>query len=212
MYRDVAQWWGIRDQVLRKGVPIRQVVRETGISRKTVRKMLDHPFPQPYRPRNRGYPKLGPHTSSVQRMLRENTTLPPSARLSIKAIYEHIRDTESFCGSYGSVKDSARSITPDDVCIWEYSYELLTSLEKKRAIDFLFLLSRADPPVISKSRTEQFFRNAGRVINIAPKPGKREQARQAAFEWMRAVLQKEIIPDAFRQEMGDVPDIAALLD
>jgi len=211
MYRDVAQWSDIRHQILRKGVPIRQVVRETGISRGTVRKMLDHPFPQPYRPRNRD-PKLGPHTSSVQRILRKNATLPPSARLSIKAIYERIRDAESFRGSYGSVKDYASSIAPDDVCIWEYAYDLLTTLEKKRAIDFLFLLSRADPQVISRSRTEQFFRDAGRVINIAPKPDKREQARQAAFEWMQGVLQKEISRDALRQEIGDVPDMAALLD
>jgi hypothetical protein len=28
MYRDVAQWSGIRDPVLRKGISIRQVVRE----------------------------------------------------------------------------------------------------------------------------------------------------------------------------------------
>ena len=50
------------------------------------------------------------------------------------------------------------------------------------------------------------------MINIAPKPDRREQARQAAFEWMRAVLQKEISLDALRREIGDVPDIAALLD
>ena len=104
------------------------------------------------------------------------------------------------------------SLAPDDVCIWEYAYDLITSLEKKSAIDFLFLLSRADPPVISKSRTEQFFRDAGRVINIAPKPNKREQVRHAAFEWMRAVLQREISHDALCREIGDVHDITALLD
>jgi transposase len=212
MYRDVAQWSSIRDQVLRKGVSIRRIIRETGISRKTGRKMLDHPLPQPYGPRSGRYPKLGRHTSSVQRMLQENATLPPSARLSIKAIYERIRDAESFRGSYGSVSDYARSIASDHVCIWEYAYDLLTSLQKKRAIDFLFLLSRVDPPVISRSRTEQFFRDAGRVINIAPKPDKREQARRDAFEWMHAVLQKKSRPDALGQEIGDVPDIAALLD
>ena len=212
MYRDLAQWSGIRDQILRKGVSIRQVVRETGISYTTVRKMLDYRLPQPYPPRSRRYPKLGPHTGSVQRILRANATLPPSARLSIKAIYERIRDTEGFRGSYGSVKDYARTIAPDKACIWEYAYDLLTSLEKKRAIDFLFLLSRADPPVISRSRTEQFFRDASRVISLAPKPDRREQARQAAFEWMRAVLQKEISLDALRREIGDVPDITALLE
>ena len=212
MYCDVAQWSSIRDQILRKGVSIRQIVRETGISRNTVRKMLDHPFPQPYQPRSRRYLKLGPHIASVRRMLQENATLPPSARLSIKAIYERIRDKEAFRGGYGSVKDYARPIAPDKGCIWEYAYDLLTTLEKKRAIDFLFLLSRADPPVISRSRTEQFFRDAGRVISITPKPDTREQARRAAFEWMRAILQKEISPNTLCREIGDVPDMAALLD
>ena len=129
MYRDLAQWSSIRDQVLRKGVSIRQVVRETGISYTTVRKMLDYRLPQPYPPRSRRYPKLGPHTGSVQRILRANATLPPSARLSIRAIYERIRDTEGFRGSYGSVTDYARTIAPDKPCIWEYACDLLTSLE-----------------------------------------------------------------------------------
>ena len=212
MYRDVAQWSSIRNQILRKGISIRQVARDTGIHPETVRKMLDHPLPQPYGPRSRRYPKLGPHTASVRRMLQENATLPPSACLSVKAIYERIRDEEDFRGSYGSVKDYVRQIAPDNGCIWEYTYDLLTSLEKKRAIDFLFLLSRADPPVISKSRTERFFLDASRVICVAPKPDKDEQARQAAFDWMRAVLQKDVSPDALCREIGDVPDFAALLD
>src|SRR6516225_10014925 len=96
--------------------------------------------------------------------------------------------------------------------VWENAYDLLTSLEKKRAIDLLFLLSRTDPPVISSRRIEQFFRDTSRVISVAPKPDRREQARQAAFEWMRAVLQKQISPEALRQQIGDIRDIAALLD
>src|ERR687893_1351444 len=211
MYRDVAQWSSVRDRILREGASIRQVVRETGISRKTDRKMLDHPLPQPYGPRSRRYPKLGPHTASVRRILRENATLPPSARLSVKAIHERIRDEEGFRGSYGSVKDFAGPIAVDSACVWEYAYDLLASLDKRRAIALLFLLSRADPPVISAERTERFFRDAGRVVSIAPKPDGREQARQAAFEWMRAVLQKDISPDALRRDVGDVPDLGALL-
>jgi transposase len=211
MYRDLVQWSGIRRRILREGVSISQVVRETGISRKTVRKMLNHPLRKPYGPRNRRYPKLGPHTASVQRMLRENATLPPSARLSMKAIYECIRNEEGFGGSYDSVKGYARPIAHDNACIWEYAYDLLISLDKRRAIDFLFLLSRADPPVISPERTEQFFREAGRVVSVAPKPDGHEQARQVAFEWMRAVLQKEISPGALRREVGEVPDVMALL-
>jgi hypothetical protein len=212
MYRDAAQWLSIRHQVLHMGISIRRVVRETGISSKTIRKMLDHPLPQPYGPRSHRYPRLGPHTASVRQMLQNDITLPPSARLSMKAVYERIRDEEGFCGGYSTVKDYVRQTVPDSGCIWEYTYDLLTSLEKSRAIDFLFLLSRADPPVISPARTRQFFRDAGRVINGGPKPNRRSQARQVAFDWMRAVLQKEISLDVLRRDLGDVPDIGILVD
>jgi hypothetical protein len=130
----------------------------------------------------------------------------------VKAIYERIRDEEGFSGSYSAVKDYARPISRDSNSIWEYTYDLLNSLNKRRTIDFLFLLSHADPPVISSQRAAQFFRDAGRVVRIAPKPDTRAQARLAAFEWMRAVLQKEISSDALRWEVGDVPDLSVLLD
>jgi hypothetical protein len=211
MYRDVAQWTGIRRRILREGVSIRQVGRETGISCKTICKMLKHPVPKPYGPRERRYPKIGPHTATVQRLLRENITLPPSARLSVQAIYERIRDKEGFSGSYGSVKDHARPITRDRDCFWEDAYDLLISLEKKDATDFLFMLSRADPPVISPERTEQFFRDAARIGSVTPDTDAQKQARQIAFDWMRAVLQKEIGPEQLRREIGNIPDFSALL-
>jgi hypothetical protein len=85
MFRDMAQWTSIRNQILHDGISMRQVARDTGISRETVRKVRDHPFPPPYKPRNRRYPKLGAHTVSIRRMLKENASLPPSARLSVKA-------------------------------------------------------------------------------------------------------------------------------
>src|SRR5271156_2667824 len=35
-------------------------------------------------------------------------------------------------------------------------------------------------------------------------------ARQVTFEWMRAVLQKEITSEALRRELGDIPDLDLL--
>ena len=51
MYRDRAQWTKIRRRILVDKIPIRQMVRETGISRKTIRKMLTCRLPPPYGPR-----------------------------------------------------------------------------------------------------------------------------------------------------------------
>jgi transposase len=212
MYRDMVRWSSIRRRILRDGISIRQVARETGIAPRTVRKMLDQPLPKPYGPRTRRYPKLGPHIASVQRMVEENAALQPSARMSIKAIYEHICDREGFQGSYQSVADYARLRTPYTKHILEYAYDLLVSLEKSRAIDLLFLLSRTDPPLISAQCTERFFRSSGRLVSVTPEPDKCEQAREAAFEWMRAVLQKDLSPDVLHRDVGDAPDLDALLD
>jgi transposase len=96
MCRDVVQWSKIRHRILVQGISRRQVVRETGISWQTVSKMLAHTHPQPHAPRRRNYRKLGPHIASIHRMLQENATLPPPARLSMRAIYEHIRDEEGM--------------------------------------------------------------------------------------------------------------------
>jgi len=221
MYRDVVQWSKIRHRILVQGRSIRRVASEKGIDPRTIRKMLDHALPQPrmVRGANR-YPKLGPHTASIRRLLWENATLPPEARLSIKDIYERLRDEEGFRGGYSTVSDYVRPIATvsdyvrpaerDEDCNWEHAYDLLISTEKKRVLDFLSLLSHADPPVISPARKKQFFHDIGRAIGVTPKPNRRAALRSAAFEWMRSVLQKEI-NDALRREIGDLPDLNRLI-
>jgi hypothetical protein len=69
-----------------------------------------------------------------------------------------------------TLNDYVRPVERDEDCIWEQAYDLLISLEKKRVLDFLFLLSRADPPVISPVRKKQFFHEVRRLIGIIPKP------------------------------------------
>ena len=113
MYRDLAQWSDIRDQILRKGVSIRQVVRETGISHKTVRKMLDHPLPQPYgreaadteaRPSYR----LSPADTPGKRYIA--ALGPPLDKGHLRAYPRY----GGFRGSYSSVTDYARTIAQPD--------------------------------------------------------------------------------------------------
>ena len=63
MYHDVAQWTMIRRKVLEEGVSRRKLSRETGLSRKTIRKMLLHELPQSYK-RTRQHTRL---CSSIQK-------------------------------------------------------------------------------------------------------------------------------------------------
>ena len=73
MYRDRAQWTKVRRRLLVDQIPIRQVVRETGISRKTIRKMLANRWPKEYGPRSPGTSEPPPQTASIGRTKRTAT-------------------------------------------------------------------------------------------------------------------------------------------
>jgi len=127
MYSDAAQWSDIRRLILEQGTPIRQVAQEHRISRKTVRKMIQHPFPVPYGKGGRVRAKLGPYTSLIQSLLRENTLLPRSARLSVSAIFKRLRDEEGFTGTYRTMQDYIRLIARSSGCIGQSAFDLLAS-------------------------------------------------------------------------------------
>jgi hypothetical protein len=73
MYRDVFQWTRIRRRVLTGGISQKQVGRESGISRKTVRKMIEFPIPPEYRRKNAvDRPKLGPCLGLIDHIVTED--------------------------------------------------------------------------------------------------------------------------------------------
>jgi transposase len=211
MYRDVVLWTKIRNRIQVDGISRRQVARETGLSPRTISKIMAHTHPQRLAPKRRNFRKLGPHIASIQRMLKENVTLPPRAKLSVRAIYKRIRDDEGFSGGYNAVADYARKMSHDDDCIWENIYDVLMTLDKKHAIDFLSLLSRGKAAVISPTRTKQFLNEAARNIKVTAMPYKRVQAHHTLFEWMRSLLQKENDAETLHRDLGDVPEMGILL-
>ena len=50
MHRNPEEWRRIRQQVLERGIPKRQLSRETGVSRQTIKKMLLNEHPTRYTP------------------------------------------------------------------------------------------------------------------------------------------------------------------
>jgi hypothetical protein len=56
MYRDLTLWKKIQHRILVDGISIKQVAKATGISRPTIRKMLDNPSPKSYSARSRRIP------------------------------------------------------------------------------------------------------------------------------------------------------------
>ena len=85
MYRDRTEWRKICRRSLVDEIPIRQIVRETGISRKTIRKMLANRWPKPYGPRSPGKTKPLPRIASIAQTDRA-VILAPDKRTEAKNI------------------------------------------------------------------------------------------------------------------------------
>jgi transposase len=211
MYSDTEQWLRIRHRILVEGISRKRVVRETGISMNTVRKMLAHPQPVPYGPRQRAYPRLGPYMDKIQQMLRNGEASYRVSQLSRREIFEHIRQ-QGFSGSYGTVRNYIGARMHRDRRVWEAAYDHIRSLDRRSAVRFLMHLAH-------KACSRKAQRTLGRhsaTGNLAPcdglEPHQKELINQAAFTWMRKVLQKQISGTALRHELGDIPDFDALLE
>jgi hypothetical protein len=204
MYRDVAQWHQIRRRILGKRAPKKQVSRDTGISRRTINKMLMHENPPRYGPRPPLYPKLGPYIFAIDELIAST----PAADLTIRDIVEHLRREHGFAGSYDSVWNYIRRRIHNDDEAWERAYKLIIRLPKARAVDFVRLLSRGSPSILTHARLRTFEREAAGPRKL---PIRSVRRRLADTEWMQRVLQKKINDDKLRHELNGIPDVSALL-
>lgn len=109
MFRDMEQWNRIRQRVLRDGVSIRQIQRETGLHFETVKKILAHPQPPDFACPERGRPKLGSFMERIRGILDADKEMPRKQRHTAKRIFELIR-AEGYEGGYTQVKEALRAL------------------------------------------------------------------------------------------------------
>jgi transposase len=210
MYREIVQWRQIRRRVLEDGTSKKQVARETGISRRTLNRILTYEGPPGYGPRPSYYPKLGPYIAAIERLLTEAASSAPASRMTVRDIVDDLRRDEGFAGSYDSVRNYIRSRARDDESAWEQAYDLIISLPKTRAIDFIRLLSHGDTPIGISARVRPFVREAAGPRKSSVRLD-REKRSSADIEWMRQVLQKEVGDVELYREFADVSDLGILL-
>jgi transposase len=102
----------VRRAVRVEGKSQRAVAREFGLSRDTVRKMLEYAVPPGYRrqqPIKR--PKLGPWLGVIDAILNDDKQRPAKQRHTSKRILERLKEEHGFTGGYTIVKDYVRTAT-----------------------------------------------------------------------------------------------------
>jgi transposase len=102
----------VRRAVFVEGRSQRAVAREFGLSRETIRKMLQYAVPPGYQrqqPINR--PKLGPWVGAIDAILNDDKRRPTKQRHTAKRIFDRLREEQGFTGGYTIVKDYVRTAT-----------------------------------------------------------------------------------------------------
>jgi transposase len=105
------QWNRIRQRVLRDGVSVRQIQRETGLHHQTIKKILAHASPPPFAGPARNKPKLGPYVDRIAAILQaeKDEKVPVKQRHTAKRIFERLRE-EGYTGGYTQVKAAVRQL------------------------------------------------------------------------------------------------------
>jgi transposase len=103
-------WSEIRRRVLASEISLRQACSEYGLNFRTVRKIVRHPEPPPFRaPPPRRKPVLGPFLAVIQQMLDGDRHAPPKQRHTARRIYERLRDEHGYAGCPSIVRDAVRA-------------------------------------------------------------------------------------------------------
>jgi transposase len=97
--------YGAIRRAWRDGLSIRQIARQYGHSRRTVRHALVHadPHPEPLT-RNRLAPRLGPFQAVIDQILVDDETAPPKQRHTAAQVFRRLRDENDYRGGYAQVQ------------------------------------------------------------------------------------------------------------
>ena len=99
----------LRRAVQVDGMSIRQAAIEFGLSRKTIRKMLQFSLPPGYqRKKPAARPKLGPWLGIIDQILLDDDSQPKKQRHTAKRIWDRLKAEHAFSGGYTVVKDYVR--------------------------------------------------------------------------------------------------------
>ena len=229
MYRDVTQWTRVRRRVLTGGVSQKQIERETGISRTTVRKMIEFPIPPGYR-RKRAVdrPKLGPCLELINHIVKEDQGKSKQQQHTARQIWESLKEKLGFTGGLTIVTDYVRearhraaSGSQSDPSLFavsqssfesedpaELTYELMQTVSKREAIRLLRVMFGGGPPQVDMERLKLLLEPFAKKETRGTR---RLRATLSAFDWMRKILQGEVSLNALTRELGELSDLNELL-
>jgi transposase len=217
MYCDPILWKSVRDSVLKDGLSRRRAARKFGMARNTIKKMLSSEIPPLGSKRSRVRPVIGPHETTIKRMVDERSRSGYRYSPRISEIFQYISDEENYRGSYTSVRDYVSQLTNGPVPAkistetWEYSSDVLFSIGHQKSAHFLKAMSHGRQPVLSEAKVKSFARKAMIYREKTLPHGDRPSSYERAKDWLHSIAAGTITTEEIAASTGETEDLGALL-
>ena len=98
-----------------------------------------------------------------------------------------------------------------DIEVWNDAYELIVSLEKSDAIDFMRMISCAKAPVFSPFRVRKFFGEAANLMKSRSQESPQKARINRGIEWIHGVLRREVSLTELREEFSGLPEFPDII-
>ncbi len=210
MHKDPGRWQAIRRKVREGECSIHEAAREFGISRNTVRKVLLHPAPLPYRRRGGSSPKLAPHMGAIRTMLEADTAC--SSPFTVAAIFQRLRLEEAYSGGYSTVWPCVHSLRAEE---WQIEIEVrnhrTASLTESDYPSPRSLKLRSEHRVVRQDEIS-LPGPVPRRIRVTLRLDAKAERRRAAFAWMQAASMGSVDFHAAEPAISSLRDLDALID
>jgi transposase len=217
MYRDLVQWEHIREMVLKEKKSQREVFRITGIDPKTIRKIIANKTPPQRKHRSYAHPRLDPHTSTIERLVTKAEVTPPGYKASPTKIFEHLRSSENYSGSYGAVRDYVSLLRKDEskqkisLDAWEHAHDTLISIDQKDSISFLYAMSNYQSSSLSKTKLKGYMRATALYAEKTSPKFAEPSAEEKAGDWLSSIVFGKIPHKQIVQDIGGCEGLSTLL-
>ncbi len=101
---DVKKWESVRRGYYNEGKSVRTLMRETGHSFRTIRRIIEGNEPGHYvQKKGRAAPVLGAYKAQIDTMLEANASLPRKQQYTASRIYQRVREA-GFAGAESTVR------------------------------------------------------------------------------------------------------------
>jgi transposase len=141
-------------------------------------------------------------------MLTRRTDRPPPTPKHAKEILERIRQ-DGYDGSEKTLENHLGDLSRRRYQFWGELYEVLSALDRDRAVRFLFYLYRADTE--NQTRAASLLQACKLITNVEWRMDPRDSARRLDSEWMRRLAFGLLKIEEVREDVGDIPDLKQLM-